>query len=81
MSKKSEIKKAIAESEQEIADLEIRRNRSQSALLQSFLDNSKPNKNDAEYYRVYSQLIDLERAKLRKLNADLKKLENDPNAR
>lgn len=77
MSKKSDLKKAIAESEQEIADLETRRNRSQSALLQSFLDHSKPNKNDAEYYRVYSQLIDLERANLRKLIAELKKLEGN----
>ncbi len=77
MSKKSDLKKAIAESEQEIADLENRRNRSQSALLQSFLDHQKPNKNDAEYYRVYSQLIDLERANLRKLMAELKKLESE----
>lgn len=75
MSKKSDLKKAIAESEQEIADLETRRNRSQSALLQSLLDQKKPDKNDAEYYRVYSQLIDLERANLRKLMAELKKLE------
>ncbi len=76
MSKKSDLKKAIAQSEQEIADLETRRNRSQSALLQSFLDHTKPSKSDVEYYRVYSQLIDLERANLRKLTAELKKLDS-----
>ena len=75
MSRKSDLKKAIAESEEEIALLEQRRNRPQSALLQALLEHRKPNETDEEYFRVYSQLIDLERANLRKLTAELKELE------
>ncbi len=75
MSKKSDVKKAIAESEAHIEELENRRNRSQSALLRAFLDHTEPDATDAEYFRVYSQLIDLERENLRKLKAELSQLE------
>ena len=74
MSRKSDLKKAIAESEQEIESLETKRIRSQSALLEAFLNHTEPNEKDAEYFKVFSSLIELERDNLRKLNAELESL-------
>ena len=46
MSKKSDLKKAIAESEKEIEELEKKRTRSQSALLEALLNNTTPKETD-----------------------------------
>ncbi len=75
MSKLGDLKKAIEASENEIETLEKKRNRSQSAILQAFLEHKSPDNADAEYFRVYTQLIDLERSNLRKLRAELAELE------
>ena len=75
MSRKSDLKKAIAESEQEIENLEKKRVRSQSALLEAFLNHTTPNDADAEYLKVLKSLIDFERAHLRKVKEELANLE------
>ena len=74
MSRKSEIKKAIAESEREIEALEKKRTRSQSALLEALFYNKKPAESDLEYFKVFTQLIEVERDNLRKLSEELKNL-------
>lgn len=74
MSKKSDLKRAIMESEKEIEELERKCNRSQTALLQSILNNTKLNEQDAQYFRVYTSLIEVERENLRKLKEELKSL-------
>lgn len=74
MSKKSNLKKAIAESEAEIESLEKRRVRSQSAILEAYVNHTEPSETDAEYFRMFTELIELERANLRKLNEELEKL-------
>lgn len=74
MSRKSELKKAILESEKEIEALEKKRIRSQSALLEAFLNHTVPNDTDAEYFKVFSSLIELERDNLRKLTKELEEL-------
>lgn len=74
MSKKSELKKKIEESAQEIESLEKKRNRSQSALLQAYIKKEEPSALDKEYYRVYSELIEVERQNLQKLKAELNKI-------
>lgn len=76
MSKKSDLKKAIADSEEEIESLEKKRMRSQSALLEAFLNHTAPSDKDAEYFRVFSSLIELERENLRKLRDELAAIEN-----
>lgn len=80
MSRKSELKKAINESEMEIEALEHKRNRSQSAIMEAFLNRTQPSDTDAEYFRVYSSLIALERENLKKLLGELETLENGRNA-
>lgn len=74
MSKKSDLKKAILDSEKEIAELERKCNRSQTAVLKSILNNTAVNEQDAQYFRVYTSLIEVERENLRKLKEELKSL-------
>ena len=74
MSKKGDLKKAIEESEREIEALEKKRMRSQSALMEAHINNVAPNASDIEYFKIYSNLIELERKHLRQLNSELNKL-------
>lgn len=74
MSKKSDLKKQIEEGEKEIEELEKKRTRSQSSLMEALLAKAEPNAADVEYFRVYTQLINLERENLQKLKEELKKL-------
>ena len=71
MSRKSDLKKAIKASEDEIENLEKKRLRSQSSLLSSMLAGAEPNESDKEYYKVYTQPIELERENLHKLREEL----------
>ena len=74
MSKKSDLKKAILESEKEIDELERKCSRSQTALLKSILNNVEINEQDAQYFRIYTSLIEVERENLRKLKEELNSL-------
>ena len=78
MSKKSQLKKEIADSEREIAALEAKRARSQSALMTAMLKGTKADPADEEYFRVFSALIDTERENLRRLQAELDGLKKKP---
>ncbi len=74
MSRKGEIKREIKAGEEEIERLEKKRARSQSALLDAIISETKPDKADVEYFKVFSRLIEVERENLRKLKEELKKL-------
>ena len=74
MSKKSELKRAIADTEQEIEALEKKRARSQSVLLSAVVTKSEPNPTDVEYFRVFTALIDERRQTLRQLMDELENL-------
>ena len=74
MSKKGELKNRIKESETEIENLEKRRGRSQSALLQAVVEGVKPDPTDVEYFKTFTKLIELERENLHKLKIELEKL-------
>lgn len=76
MTRKSVLKKAIADSEAEIDELEKKRNRSQSAILEAYLNNTRPTNADADYFRTYSRLIEVERENLRKLKDELASLKD-----
>ena len=74
MSKKSDLKRAIMDSEREIEELENKCRRSQTALLQSILNNTKLNDEDAQYFRVYTSLIEGHRENLLKPKQQFKNL-------
>lgn len=74
MSKKSELKRAIADTEKEIEALEKKRARSQSVLLSAIVAKTEPNPTDVEYFRVFTALIDERRQTLRQLMEELENL-------
>ncbi|MDE6660329.1 MAG: hypothetical protein K2J93_00710 [Anaeroplasmataceae bacterium] len=74
MSKKRELKRQIAESEKEIVALEQKRQRSQSSLMEAHVNNVAPNASDVEYFKLYTNLIELERENLRQLKKILEQL-------
>ena len=74
MSKKSDLKRAIADTEKEIEALEKKRARSQSVLLSAVVTKSEPNPTDVEYFRVFTALIDERRQTLRQLMDELENL-------
>lgn len=67
MSKKRDLKKAIEESEREIVALEQKLARSQSSLMRAMITGKKASKEDEEYFKVFSALIDQEREHLHQL--------------
>ena len=74
MSRKSEIKKIIADTEREIEALEKKRARSQSVLLTAVVNKTEPNPTDVEYFRVFTALIDERRNTLRELLEEMDQL-------
>ena len=74
MSKKSKLKKAIDDCEREMRAYERKIERSQNALVRALLTGTKPSPEDEQYFSVFSNLIDAEREKLRKLYAELNEL-------
>ena len=72
--RKSQLKKAIETSREEIESLERKLSRSQVAIIEAIITNSKPSDADIEYFRTYASLIDVERENLQKLLAELKSL-------
>ena len=74
MSKNGELKKAIAESERTLEDLEQKRIRSQSAILYAYINQTTPPEEDNEIFNLYTQLIELERKYLQSLQTELENL-------
>ncbi len=75
MSRKEELVRAISAVEEEIKDLEQKRLRSQSSIIEAFVDKTEPNPRDAEYFKTLSSLIRLQREKLQMLSDELKLLD------
>ena len=71
---RSELEKAIRESEQEIDMLEQKRIRSMSSFIEALVNRETPTDEDVEYFKTFSGLIELERENLRKLNAELDRI-------
>ena len=72
MAGKSKLKKDIAASREEIEKLERKLGRSQTAIIEAIITQTKPSDADIEYFCTYAQLIDVERENLQKLLAELK---------
>lgn len=74
MSRKSELEKAIRESEEEIDSLEQKRIRSMSSFIEALVNHDTPSAEDVEYFKTFSGLIELERENLRRLQSELDKI-------
>ena len=73
---KSKLRKAIAESEAKIEELEQKRMRSQSAILYAMINDLEIPVADKEIFNLNSELIELERQQLASLNEELAELED-----
>ena len=74
MSKIGKLKQAIEDSEREIEALEQKRERSQIAVMRALIAGEKPSPEDAQYFDVFTALIDKERENLRNLYVQLNEL-------
>ena len=73
---KSKLRKAIAECEDKIAELEQKRMRSQSAIMYAMINNLEIPVADKEIFNLNTELIELERKQLAALNEELEELED-----
>ena len=71
MSRKSDLEKKIKESEAELDMLEQKRLRSMSAFFEALVRHDTPSEEDVEFFKTFSDLIELERENLRKLKDEL----------
>ena len=71
---KSKLKKAIERSRLEIEHLERKLSRSQVAIIEAIISQTKPSDAEVKYFRTYAALIDVERENLQKLVAELESL-------
>ena len=73
---KSRLRKAIAESEAKIEELEQKRTRSQAAIFYAMINNMEIPIADKEIFNLNTELIELERKQLAALNEELDELED-----
>ncbi len=74
MSIKREMAKEIRMISEEIKILEIKRSRSEAALIKSLISKSEPNKEDVDYFFAFTAEIDLKRDRIQELTRELEKL-------
>ena len=74
MSKKSDLEKKIKDSEAELDALEQKRLRSMSSFIEALVRHETPSEEDVEFFKTYSDLIELERENLRQLRDELELL-------
>ncbi|MCH5155028.1 MAG: hypothetical protein J1F69_00330 [Clostridiales bacterium] len=74
MSRKSDLEKKIKESEAELDMLEQKRLRSMSSFIEALVRHETPTDEDVEYFKTFSDLIELERENLRQYRDELEVL-------
>ena len=74
MSLKKEVEKEIRVMEEEIKELEVKRMRSISAIIESIISKTPINEQEARFFRTYTAEIDAKRDKLAKLTRGLSTL-------
>ncbi len=60
--------------ENEIKELEVKRSRSQAALIESLLSRKNPDETEMQYFRTYTVQIDAKRERMLELTQQLEKL-------
>lgn len=74
MSKKRELAREIRILAGEIKGLEIKRSRSQAALIEALINKKDPEPIDLEYFRTFTAQIDVKRDRLKDVTKDLEAL-------
>lgn len=71
MSERRKTAKEIMILKEEIQQLEIKRSRSQSALLTALISRQQPDPDDVKFFTAFSSEIDFKREQLKKLISTL----------
>lgn len=74
MSVKKDLAKELHVLEEEIKLLEIKRSRSQSALIEALISRKEPNEEEMQYFRTYNAEIEVKREQMAKIIEQLEKL-------
>ncbi len=74
MSVKKELAKEIRILEEEIKVLEIKRSRSQAALIESLISRQQPDESEMQFFRTFTADIDVKRERMLALMEQLEKL-------
>lgn len=74
MSLRKDLAKEIGILEKEMKELESKRTRSMSALMESLISKREPEETEMQYFRQYSAEIEVKREKLIELTEQLKTL-------
>ncbi len=74
MFEKLKLKRKIQKLKIQIEELEKKRSRSQSALVDSILSNRMPEDQDVDYFNRYSERINADRERIRELEKKLKEM-------
>lgn len=75
MSEKKNLAKEIQMLDEEIKLLEIKRSRSQAALIEALIKKEEPSDDEVRFFRTYSAEIEIKREQLAKLTQQLEKLQ------
>ena len=74
MSRKRDLAKELRMIEAEIQSLEIKRSRSQAALIEALIDHKDPDTTDIGYFRTYTAQIEVKRERLKDVTQKLEAL-------
>ena len=74
MFEKLKLRRKIRKLKIQIEELEKKRARSQSALMDAILSNSSPEDQDVDYFNRYSERINSDRERIRELERKLKEI-------
>ena len=74
MSLRKDLAKEIGLLENEIKELEVKRTRSMSALMESLISEREPEETEMQFFRQYSAEIEVQRGKLTEITKQLKSI-------
>ena len=74
MSAKKELAKEIHILEEEIKELEVKRSRSQAALIEALISREQPNEEEMQFFRTFTADIDVKRERMLSLMSQLEKI-------
>lgn len=74
VSLKRDLAKEIRALEDEIEQLEIRRTRSEAAIIDALIDKKEPHEDDLKYFRTFTADIEAKRERLISITKQLEKL-------
>lgn len=71
MSKQKELEREIRMLEEEIKILEIKRSRSQAALIEALISRQNPDEEEMQFFRTFTADIEVKRERMNALKAQL----------